>query len=428
MRRPSTSRQRRWRAPKSDADASLALLELRAESLIALGEVDRALADAEAMLALAERSGRRLHAQALICLARVQAVVRRHRRRGRDRRAGAQGRADAAAGSRCRAVPCSNLAAAQMRTAARAPPAVENATRRRAPFAALGDEMQRGRALWVDRLRAGRSRPQGRKRARGRRGARARAPDRRSLGRGLGAQHPLAPEHRSREAPARAAPGARRLPGASGHVSGQAAIYNNLALAYRALGLYRRSSRMAHRTIEIRRRLHDFDSVANALDHRRRQRHRSRVTPRPRASTSPSSRPQVACRARTATASGRSAMDWLAGLIAIAERDGAAAVPFLEKALRPCAADAGDELPDPGPDRSLRGTSAARATRRRRSRPRAAPSTCIGARESRAMGAGLSPAHVWWWHHQALAAKARARKPQGAAKPPTGCCSKASAR
>jgi hypothetical protein len=29
-------------------------------------------------------------------------------------------------------------------------------------------------------------------------------------------------------------------------VSGQAAIYNNLALAYRALGLYRRSNRMAH--------------------------------------------------------------------------------------------------------------------------------------------------------------------------------------
>jgi hypothetical protein len=26
------------------------------------------------------------------------------------------------------------------------------------------------------------------------------------------------------------------------------------------------------------------------------------------------------------------------------------------------------------------------------------------ARESRAMGAGLSPAHVWWWHYRALAA------------------------
>ena len=48
-------------------------------------------------------------------------------------------------------------------------------------------------------------------------------------------------------------------------MSGQAAIYNNLALAYRALGLYRHSNRMAHRAIEIRRRLHDFDGAVNAL-------------------------------------------------------------------------------------------------------------------------------------------------------------------
>src|SRR6185369_1158492 len=58
---------------KPDADASLALLELRAESLTALGEVDRALADAKAMLAIAESSGRpHLQAQALNCLSRVQ--------------------------------------------------------------------------------------------------------------------------------------------------------------------------------------------------------------------------------------------------------------------------------------------------------------------------------------------------------------------
>ena len=60
---------------------------------------------------------------------------------------------------------------------------------------------------------------------------------------------------------------------ASGHVSGQAAIYNNLALAYRALGLYRHSNRMAHRAIEIRRRLHDFDGAGERADDRRGQRH-----------------------------------------------------------------------------------------------------------------------------------------------------------
>ena len=91
-----------------------------------------------------------------------------------------------------------NLAAAQMRLR-KGDAAVRNATIAAARlFAALGDEMQRGRALWVARLRAGRPRPQGEKRTRRRRGACDCAPDRRPLGRGLGAQHPLAPEHRPR--------------------------------------------------------------------------------------------------------------------------------------------------------------------------------------------------------------------------------------
>jgi hypothetical protein len=32
------------------------------------------------------------------------------------------------------------------------------------------------------------------------------------------------------------------------------------------------------------------------------------------------------------------------------------------------------------------------------------------ARESHSLGAGLSPAHVWWWRHRALAAKADVRQ------------------
>ena len=56
-------------------DDSLALLELRAESLAALGEMDRAMADAETMQAQSERSGRSdLVARALIVLARLQVL------------------------------------------------------------------------------------------------------------------------------------------------------------------------------------------------------------------------------------------------------------------------------------------------------------------------------------------------------------------
>src|SRR5512144_2214663 len=56
-------------APGSDEASRLALLELRGESLSAQGEVDGALVDAKAMLAIAAGSGRPdLQAQALNCL------------------------------------------------------------------------------------------------------------------------------------------------------------------------------------------------------------------------------------------------------------------------------------------------------------------------------------------------------------------------
>ena len=123
---------------------------------------------------------------------------------------------------------------------------------------------------------------------------------------------------------------ARRLLGRSGHVSGQAAIYNNLALAYRALGLYRHSNRMAHHAIEIRRRLHDFDGAGNALtivggndtlvgNAASARRHYADL--------------EAIYDQRGVNAIWNLRFVWLAALIAIAERDGAAAVPLLEEAL-----------------------------------------------------------------------------------------------
>ena len=105
-------------------------------------------------------------------------------------------------------------------------------------------------------------------------------------------------------------------------------------------------------------------------------------------------------------------MAWAAGLIANAEGDGATALPFLQNALH---------LVEGMPDASFRiltladlcraylllgQTTEALATSER-------ATDLYRARENRSMGAGLSPAHVWWWRHRALAAHgnhANARK------------------
>ena len=390
----------------SDPDASLALLEVRAESLVALGEMDRAFADAEAMRALGERSGRPdLLARALIGLARVQ---------------GYSGAADVAektvelALRKARkirnkplvALALSSLAAVQVRLQ-RGDTAARNATAAANLFSEVGDDAQRGRALWSlacahdllgHRAKSERAADEALAIARraGDRWGEASALNIRwrqniDLGKRLrGLQAALSGYH------------------ASGHVSGQAAIYNNLALAYRALGLYRRSNRMAHATIAIRRRLHDINNIGNGLtilagnaafvgDVEAARRHIAEHD-------ALRGLPHV-----DVDGIWQLGREWMGGIIAMAERNGAAAVPYLERALAQVAqweetsfrililidlcraylmqGEIGAAL-----DASLRATA------------------LYGARESRSMAAGLSPAHVWWWHHRALAAKGEQRK------------------
>ena len=135
-------------APACDDASRLALLDLRVESFVAQGEVDRAREDAEAMLAIAERSGEAgLRAQALNCLTRVQLSSGDF-----DAAVKVAGRAVMVA-RRSRKKPLvalclSNLAAAQMRLRQSAA-AVENATAAAQLFEVLGEERERGRALWV---------------------------------------------------------------------------------------------------------------------------------------------------------------------------------------------------------------------------------------------------------------------------------------
>ena len=387
----------------------LVLLELRAESLTATGDVDRALKDAEEMLAIAERTGDAgMEARALNCLARVQwssgglaAAVETAERAVKTAR-------------RSRKLPLIpmcllTLSAAQMRLRQSAA-AIANATAAAQKFATLGDEVQRGRAMWVI---AGAQDDLGRKTASERAAEEALAIARRTGDR-WGEASALNIRWRQHIDLAMRLRGLHQSLAAyqaAGHVSGQAAIYNNLALAYRALGLYRRSNRMAQRTIEIRRRLHDFDSVSNALVILTGNEYLAGNV--------------VGARARFVELEAMQSlpgvdvdgvwslgMAWAAGLIANAEGDGAAALPFLQNALR---------LVEGMPDASFRiltladlcrahlllgQTKEALATSER-------ATDLYRARENRSMGAGLSPAHVWWWRHRALEAQgihANARK------------------
>ena len=131
---------------------------------------------------------------------------------------------------------------------------------------------QRGRALWVDRCAQDDLGQQGRERTRGRRGAGDRAAMRRPVGRGLGAQHPLAPAHRPREAPARAASGARRLPGVGSRLGSGGDLQQPRARLSRAWACIGARAAWRSRPMAIRRRLHDYSSVAERADDPRRQR------------------------------------------------------------------------------------------------------------------------------------------------------------
>ncbi len=222
------------------------------------------------------------------------------------------------------ALALSNLAVGQARLQ-KGDAAVRNATAAARLFAEVGDDLQRGRALWSlacaqdllgHRTKSERAADEALAFARqtGDRWGEASALNIRwrqniDLGKRLRALHQALAGYR-----------------ASGHVSGQAAIYNNLGLAYRALGLYRRSNRMARETNAIRLRLHDLNSVANGLtilagnatlvgDAQSARRHGAELE-------ALGSRADVDIEGVWQL--GRV---WLSGLIALVDREGAAAMP-----------------------------------------------------------------------------------------------------
>ena len=223
------------------------------------------------MIEIAEQGGRaKLQALALHCLAYVQAfsggletamaTAKRalaHARRARDARLVA----------RCLA----SLAEVQMRTQQSAA-AIETATAATRAFAALGDDIARGRAWWVvacaqDDL--------GRASAAERTADKALALARRAGDR-RGEASALNIRWRTNVDLALRLRGLHRALAAhqdAGNVAGQAGIYNNLALAYRALGLYRRSNRMARQAIATAPAPPRLQQRGECAEHRRGQRH-----------------------------------------------------------------------------------------------------------------------------------------------------------
>ncbi len=387
-----------------DDAVRVALLGVRAESLVAQGDVDPAHDDARAMLAIAEQTGRAsLQAQALLCLAHVQAFsggvwaalatassALRHAKRSRDERIVARSLAE--------------LAHLQMRTGDSAA-AIENATTAAATFEKFGDDVERGRAWWVvacaqDDLGHARATEHAADLALS---LARRSGDRRGEAAALNIRWrqniDLAPRLR----------GLQRALAAyqdAGNASGQAGIYNNLALAYRALGLYRRSNRMALQAIALRRRLHDYNNAANALT----------IV----AGNDLLTGNVAAARDRMAELDAMRSFPgvdiggvfslgkpWLDGMIANAEGDGPAAQRNLQEALRQVAVRKQENfliliLSDLSEAHLLTGDTAAALATTQEAIDRYAK------RESRSMGAGLSPAHVWWRRNRALAAAGRA--------------------
>ena len=314
------------------------------------------------------------------------------------------------------ALALSRLAATQM-SLRQSAAAVRNANAAAQQFDSLGNELERGRALWVvacaqDDL--------GHKKESERAADLALALARRSGDR-WGEASALNIRWRQNIDLALRLRGLQQaLAGyrASGHVSGQAAIYNNLALAYRALGLYRRANRMAQRSTEIRRRLQAFNFVVNGLMILGGN---EVLAGNPGAARKHLAELEAAGSLPGGKDGGIWAMDmdWLPGLIAIAERDGVAALPPLEKGTGPGAVTAGDELRDPRHDRPVSSASPARpdscgtrCSRRGHGALRRAGEPCVGraACLRRTCGGGITAR----WRQ-----RAKRGKPPRRWKPPT---------
>ncbi len=131
----------------ASVDLRMTLLDLRAESFIAVGDLERASTDAAAMNALAKREGDAESQARALCR---EAIVRMRKGDLRSALAAAAAALKAAEQSRqpeVVALALSRLSHAQVNSRSDLPAAVRNAVRSAALFESLGDTVQQGRAL-----------------------------------------------------------------------------------------------------------------------------------------------------------------------------------------------------------------------------------------------------------------------------------------
>ena len=233
------------------AEQHVALLELRVESHIAVGALDLAAADAQAMHALARRSAA-LRARAGNCEAMVAA------RRGDANAAVVAATVALEAARRCRdpaleGLSLLRLADAQYRTFDGHQGALDNATRAAAIFERLGDRARQGQAICVQGFAYSRqSRVAESQQAAAEALALAEASgDLQGQGNALNLLTYHMPDLALRLKRLNQALAVYK---AAGLVLGQAAVINNLGNAYMALGLYRRARRLYREAVAIGRR------------------------------------------------------------------------------------------------------------------------------------------------------------------------------
>jgi signal transduction histidine kinase/CheY-like chemotaxis protein len=253
--------------PRLKPATRLALLEARAESLLALAETGRAQADADAMVALAEPSGSAaLQARALACLALVQL-------RHGDAQPALQTAMQAEAAAR-RTRQKALIALARLRRAHAGfalfdPACLAPAAAAADSFAQLGDarlESQARRIVAaVQRYEAKTAADIEQAQAMALRAlALARAcGDSAAEGHALNALHSSDPDIAVRLHGIKAALQAFVD---AGDQPGQANLLNNLSLAYARLGLYRRARHAILRSDDIRRRAERPDRRVNGLN------------------------------------------------------------------------------------------------------------------------------------------------------------------
>ncbi len=394
-------------AAAEDDTLRLALLDVRAQSFIAQGEMTRARQDADAMIAVAASNHTPAHeAQAQNCLSFVQRLS------GEEGAAVATAARAVAAARRSRrkaliAASLLRLAEARGRARVDVEAALENARAAEQLFRELGDTVGRDRALHaasVAQFHLGHAAASERAAADALALART-AGDRYGEGAALNMMYRMHDDHAMQLRGLREALAAHE---AAGNATAQAGIFNNLCLAYAPLGLHRHARRMMLRSLEIFRRTHATSSVVNGLTILAVIEARLGDTAAQRHCIDEAS-------TLNATLSDRFFDPTLAlvrGRIAMATGDVKAAVPHLEEAVR----GVGDRAETSYAIGWGVWLAAAYLCIGNAAAALAATTRAVDlfrARERHGLDTMQSPVEVLWWHHRALIANgkyAQARK------------------